>query len=138
MALITINKSPSPRDLNWFVALLVVFLGLVGGLIWWRTGLAGVAATVWAVAGLALGLFVAVPGLRKPMYLGWMYAALPIGWTVSHAVLAVVFYVFFTPLGVIMRLAGRDPLQRGNHLAAETYWVKRAPAGEPARYFRQF
>ena len=138
MSLITIKTSPTPRELNWFAALLVVFGGLLGGLIWWRTGQATVAATIWAAAGVALGLFVAIPTLRKPMYLAWMYAAFPIGWTVSHIVLAFVFYVVFTPLGVVMRLAGRDPLQRGKHPAARTYWDRCSPAREPARYFRQF
>jgi hypothetical protein len=138
MSLITIKNSPSPRELNWFAALGVVFLGLIGGLIWWRTGNATAAATIWAAAGIALGLFVAIPSLRRPMYLAWMYAAFPIGWTVSHVVLAFVFYVVFTPLGVVMRLAGRDPLQCGERLAAGTYWIKRCPAREPASYFRQF
>ena len=138
MSLITIKNSPSPRELNWFAALGVVFGGLVGGLIWWRTGQAAVAATIWAAAGVALGLFVAFPSVRRPMYLAWMYAAFPIGWTVSHVVLALVFYVVFTPLGVVLRLAGHDPLQRSTRPATRTYWVKCCPAREPARYFRQF
>jgi hypothetical protein len=138
MSMITIKKSPSPRELNWFGALGVVFPGLIGGLIWWRTGQAVLAAAIWAAAGVALGLFVAVPRLRRPMYLAWMYAAFPIGWTVSHVVLALVFYVVFTPLGMVMRLTGRDPLQRGRAVADQTYWVRRCPAREPASYFRQF
>jgi hypothetical protein len=67
-----------------------------------------------------------------------MYAAYPIGWTISHLLLLIVYYVILTPVGLAMRLAGRDPLDRSPDPAAESYWVRRTPPDSPARYFRQF
>ncbi len=49
------------------------------------------------------------------VYIGWMILAFPIGWTVSQVMLAVMFFGLFTPIGLVFRLIGRDPLHRGSH-----------------------
>ena len=67
-----------------------------------------------------------------------MYAALPIGWTISHVVLAAVFYVVMTPIGILMKMLGHDPMQRSFDRAAPTYWLERKGDPDPRRAFRQF
>ena len=52
MALIEI-KDPTPRDLRIFGLLMLAFLGLVGGVVWWRGGSPSVAYGLWG-AGAAL------------------------------------------------------------------------------------
>ncbi len=137
-ALIEINRNPSRRELNWFGFLLPLFFGLVGGLIWWRFKAPVVAWVVWGVAAGVTLLFVIVAPVRKPLYLGWMYAVLPIGWTISHVLLAAIYYLVFTPIGLIMRLAGRDPLRCRFDPLAGTYWQPHDPHEDASRYFRQF
>ena len=46
------------------------------------------------------------------IYVGWMILAFPIGWTISQVILVVMFFGLFTPIGLIFRLLGRDPLHR--------------------------
>lgn len=72
------------------------------------------------------------------LYTGWMYAALPIGWSISHALLALIYYAVLTPIGLVMRLLGNDPMQRRLDRAATTYWSEHRPPADPKRYFRQF
>ena len=67
-----------------------------------------------------------------------MYAVYPIGWTVSHLALAVVYYLVVTPIGLLMRLFGRDPMRRKFDPSATTYWQPHESPDEPERYFRQF
>ena len=62
----------------------------------------------------------------------------PIGWTISHAVLALLYYLLFTPIGLIIRLFGRDPMQRRLDRSAATYWVPHNQDRDAGRYFRQF
>ena len=62
----------------------------------------------------------------------------PIGWIISHALLAIVYYLVITPIGLGMRLFGRDPLQRELHRSAKTYWTPRSTIKDTARYFQQF
>jgi len=52
--------------------------------------------------------------------------------------LAIVLYLVFTPVGLLLRLLGRDPLERGFDRAAPSYWTARRRADTMDRYFRQF
>ena len=70
-------------------------------------------AAVFAVLALTVGPIGLVrPGWLQPIYVSWMVLAFPIGWTVSQVMLAVMFYGVFTPIGLVFRLIGRDPLHR--------------------------
>jgi hypothetical protein len=138
MALIEINRNPSRRELNWFGALFALFAALVGCLLWWRSGALHIAAGIWIVAAIIVPVYYLVPRWRKPIYLAWMYATYPIGWIISHLVLAITYYLVFTSVGLLMRLFGRDPMERRFNRNATTYWIERDPVCNTDRYFRQF
>ena len=68
----------------------------------------------------------------------WMKLGLLIGKVVSPIVLGSVFFFLFTPIGIVMRLAGRDELQLKLH-GKNSCWKNRAPAGsEPISFKNQF
>jgi len=136
--MIEINKNPSPRELRWFGVGLLAFAALVSALISWRTNSTTGPRYVLAIGALVALVYYAVPPLRRSMYLAWMYAAFPIGWVVSHAVLAAVYYLVVTPIGLAMRVVGRDPLNRQFDRSAPTYWIPHDPGTDVKRYFRQF
>ena len=137
MAVIETNKNPTRRDLAIFGLLLLLFTGLVGAGLYFRAGAHEAARIVWMTgAGLVL-LFFAVPKVQRPIYLGWIYATFPIGFVLSHLILGAVFYLVFTPLGLLMRLFGFDPLRRRFDRAAASYWVER-DAPEPRSYFHPY
>ena len=138
MALIKLNRTPSRRQLFWFGALFAMFFALIGGMIWWKFPAPTVAYVIWSVAALLTILFYAVRSLRKPIYLGWIQITYPIGWVVSHTAMAVIYYLVLTPVGLLMRLFGRDPMERRFNVGTPSYWVEHEPAGDPSRYFRQF
>jgi hypothetical protein len=77
------------------------------------------------------------PALIKPIYLGWMVAVFPIGWTVSRLLLGAVFFGMLTPLAVVFRARGRDPLHL-RRVPRDTYWTAKRQPGGAAEYFRQF
>jgi hypothetical protein len=139
MAVISINWKPSDRDLRWFAGLLMLFFVVVAGIWNWRTGnevgpivLIGVS---WSV-GL-IGLI--VPQAIRWVYVGWMVAVWPIGWVVSHLLLAILFFGVIMPIGLILRAIGRDPLRKAFDRSATTYWIARpTEPTDSQRYFRQF
>jgi hypothetical protein len=99
----------------------------------------------WMVAGPMVAVAVAIgivgliwPRVMRPIFVGWMCAAFPIGWVVSHFLLAAVFYLIITPLGLVMRLAGRDKLKLQIDRESKTYWTRRPSIPPASRYFRQF
>jgi hypothetical protein len=95
--------------------------------------------TVLATLAVVIGLpGILKPSIVRPVYVGSMILAFPIGWTVNKIILACMFYGIFTPMAILFRIIGRDSLSRRRRPAATTYWsVKKEPAG-PASYFRPF
>jgi len=136
--MIEINRHPSRRELMWFGAIFALFFGVVGAIVLWRSGSMNAAGVIWGIAAAVAIVFYALPPVRRPIYLGWMYAAFPIGWTISHLMLAAIFYLLFTPIGLVMRLLGHDPVQRTSDPDAATYWQPHRPADDPERYFKQY
>ncbi len=97
-----------------------------------------VLAVVAAVGVLGMFAMLASKDLATKLYRGWMFAALPIGWVISHLILGVVYYLVLSPIGLIMRLTGYDPMSRKLDPAATTYWLPHKQQTDNARYFRQF
>ena len=138
MALIELNRNPTAKELRWFGVLLAGFVVLAGAFVRWRLGDPAAARAIWVVGAVVTGSYTVVPPLRRWIYLGWLYAAFPIGWTVSHLVLAATYYLVVTPIGLLVRWIRGDPLERAPDRSAETYWTARRPTGGVQRYFRQF
>ncbi len=87
----------------------------------------GNGAWVWAVAAAAAFAAGGAAGypLLKPAYTVWMLFAFALGWINTRVILGVFFYLVMTPLGIILRLTGKDLLDESIDKNAATYWIKR-------------
>jgi len=130
--------NPTERILRQFSGIWVAFFGAIAA---WqeyhhhRHELALV-LTVLAVTVGPLGI--AWPRTVRPVFIGWMALAHPIGWIVSGVVLGAVFYGLFTPVAWIFRTVGRDELRLKRQPHTETYWRAKPGATDKAQYLRQF
>lgn len=132
-----IDTDPGRRELLVFGALLPLAVVLAGFLIGRHTG-AGVRVSIWVVGGAIALVYATIPALRRPVYVGIARLTQPIGWAVSHLVLILVFALVVTPVAVLLRLLGRDPLARRADARLPTYWVTRTTGRDARRYFQQF
>ena len=139
MALIDVNWKPGARELRQFAGLFLVFGLAAGTLIYffkdWPllvSQILWVAAVVVGVAGLL------VPALARPVYIVMMAVALPIGMVVSSLLMTLIFFVVMTPIGLLLRLLGKDSMRLKFDPSATTYWIKRPPQAPAARYFKQY
>ena len=129
--------NPDARMLRQFGFLCILFFGILAGLQYFRSGNA-TAAMILAGLAVSGGLLGAIrPLWLKPIFVGWMILAFPIGWVVSHVLLAVLFYGVFFPLGMILRGLGHDPLRLRKPMA-DSYWQARTPQTDARRYLRQY
>ena len=136
--MIEINWHPSRKELNVFAALWFVFFAIVAYIVYRRLGSATVAFSIAGVAAAVMLAGLAVPQWLRFVYLTWMLAAFPIGWLVSHAVLAAVYYGVVTPVGLLLRAFGRDPMCRKWERERPSYWEPRTSRGDVQNYFKQF
>lgn len=76
--------------------------------------------------------------LVKPVFVGLMLIAVPIGIVLSTVVLALVYYGLFTPVGFLFRLTGRDKLHKRFDPTATSYWHVRPESVPASRYLRMY
>jgi hypothetical protein len=124
--------------LRQFAVLWIAFFGL--GAVW--QGFVQhrpITAALLAVLAIGVGSIGLIrPQLVRPIFVTWMVLVFPIGWLVSNIVLAVVFFGMITPIGILFRLLGRDPLARKPQPDRSSYWTEKPMPSDPRRYFRQF
>jgi hypothetical protein len=121
----------NPREWQKFVAVMGTAANLVVWMLWWR-GRLPIAVPVGVVA---LALMVLIAALIRPCWFRGFYRAgmtvsFHIGQVVGKVLLTVFFFLFLTPLGLLLRLMDKDMLQL-RRSPAKTWW-------QPARNNRDF
>ena len=114
---------PKRKDLRNLGLVFLAAFGLIGAFLLWR----GRPAGPWFLgAGLLFGLWglVRPRGLRS-IYKIWLSLAIILGYFVSRFLLGVVYYIVLTPIGLVMRLLGKDLLDMklGDR---DSYWHDRS------------
>jgi hypothetical protein len=108
----------------------LVFTGVFTVIAGWPL-LAGRPVRWWslAVAACFLGLALIAPGVLTPLNRVWLRFGLLLHRCVSPIVLAVLFFTTVTPIGLLMRALGKDPLRLRFDRETPTYWIERQPPG---------
>ena len=75
--------------------------------------------------------------ILKPLNRLWMSFGLVLGMIVSPIVMGAVFFMIFTPIGILMRLFGRDELLL-QFKTKPSYWTKRNNDLQSNSFRRQF
>ena len=117
-------KGSSDRTFGLVFTVLFTLIGL-----WPLIGGAGVRVWSLAIAAAFLALALVKPALLRPLNRLWMRFGLLLHKVVSPLIMGLLFYVTVTPIGLLMRLVGKDPLGRGFDPEAESYWIQRDPPG---------
>lgn len=77
--------------------------------------------------------------LAKLVYRGWMIFAKALGFVNTRILLTLFFYLVITPIGLLLRLFGKNPLNLRLDPEAKTYWSPKAKEPyDPERYKKQF
>lgn len=119
----TLRLKEDPREWRTFGLALAGALALLLALLGWR------GAVAWRTAGLLAALPVAlagaaifVPRALRPVYRAGMRFGHALGRVVGGVALAVLFLAVVTPLGLLLRLFGKDLLRLRRPRSGETCW----------------
>ena len=115
---------PSNRSFGWTFVVVFTLVALF--------------AYPWLIALAALTAAVTVMRDQwlEPLNRAWMRFGALLNRIVSPLVLGLIFFVVFTPVGMVMRLAGRDAMSRRFEPGRRSYWVPREPPGPREDSFR--
>ena len=146
--MIEVNWKPDRQSLRSFGGICLVAFGLTGLWIGFRHTFLGVHMTSDTAANVSVVLFgiagacgvasLAAPKALFSLYIGLTLVSLPFGFLISHVVLFLVYFLILTPVGLMARAIGYDPLTRAFDRNATSYWVRRHQVSDVRQYFRQF
>jgi hypothetical protein len=92
-----------------------------------------------ALAGVFLAIALFLPGWLHPANRLWLKFGLLLGRIINPIVMAILFYLVFAPVGILLRLLGKDPLRLKFDRQKTTYWISRIPPGpQPESMSHQF
>jgi hypothetical protein len=120
-------RGSSDRSFGIVIAGFFAILGLLP-LFW------GDAVRWWALAAAAVfcAAALAAPRLLAPLNRQWTRLGLLLHRIVSPLVLGIMFFGMFMPIGLLMRISGKDPLRLRADPDARSYWIERIPPGPAA------
>ncbi|MGI8498055.1 MAG: SxtJ family membrane protein [Gemmatimonadaceae bacterium] len=139
------NSAPLIRTDRWAVSLpqdpgtgpsmrifgvvMLVGFGILGGLsllTWRRTGVSWRLYAGYILLGVGTVVFlwsVVAPRSLPPIYRAWMALGQGMGTIVSTVLLSLLYYVVVTPVGLLMRVTGTDPVERRVTRGDGSYWT---------------
>jgi len=120
------------RQFGFLVGAVFTVIGL------WPLVFRGEPLRLWAIVigGLLIACGGILPAVLWPVHKGWMWAGHILGWINTRILLGIVFYALVTPIGLVFRLMGKDPMSKRFN-ESNTYRVVRPPR-PPAHMKYQF
>ncbi len=109
------------KELRKFGLVMVVPLAIIGGVLLWKGKFLAPYVLILSALFLIFGLF--FPKLLAPVEKIWMKFAEILSVIMTRVILSLTFYLVITPLGLLVRLLGKDLLQKKFEQEVKTYWV---------------
>jgi hypothetical protein len=81
----------------------------------------------WLVATILWTPALIAPRALGYLHRGWTWLGKGLGWLNTRAILSLLYFLAVVPMGLVMRLAGRDPMRRKLQPAASTYRIPSKP-----------
>ena len=130
-----IVRPPSEKS---FGITFAVVAALIAAWLFWRKGMPGWAiAAALASIGFLASAYLA-PALLRPLNLAWLNFGLLLHKVINPLIMGLLFFMVFTPMGLVMRRAGKDFLRLARDPAEASYWVRHDPAESAGSMKNQF
>ncbi len=111
------------KDLRSFGVIIGIILLLIAGFLFYKEKESF--QIFLYIAGSFIGFGLIIPIILKPIYIVWMTFAVVLGWFMTRVILSLLFYVIITPIGVVLRLSGKDFLELKKQSVQGSYWNQR-------------
>ena len=131
------NIKSEKSDLRKFGITIGVILLIIAGFLFWKEKESFQILLTFGVTLCILGI--AIPFILKPIYWVWMIFATILGWIMTRVILSLLFYIIITPIGLALRLIGKQVLELRWNKSKQSYWNYRIKENiDHGNYERQF
>jgi len=132
------RKRSDTKELRNYGIVMAAALAVIGALLLWRGKEHYLVFFAVAAAFLLAGL--AAPVTLKPVYRAWITLGSLMGWVMTRVILIAAFVVLLAPIGLLLRLCGKDILDvRFKTAGQDSYWKERnSKESGPRDYEKQF
>ena len=114
------NIKSEKSDIRNFGITLGIILLLISGFLFWKEK---ESYQIFSGIGITLSLIaIAIPSVLKPVYWMWMIFCIILGWFMTRVILSLLFYIIITPIGLTLRLFGKQFLELRWDKSKESYW----------------
>jgi hypothetical protein len=132
------KKRSETKEARRFGVILTFLLLALAGFSFWRDHTVR-AALVASGAGAVLVCTFAFFPLWLEAFRWWMKFAEVLSWVMTRVLLSIFFFLVLTPIGLVMRLFGRAPLDLAWKDGKPTYWIDKPETEYTVeRYEKQF
>ena len=114
------NIKSEKNDIRKFGITVGIILLIIAGCLLWKEK-----ESFWLfiITGIILFAFgVAIPIILKPVYWVWIIFATILAWLMTRVILSLLFYVICSPIGLILRLFGKQFIELRWDISKDSYW----------------
>jgi Saxitoxin biosynthesis operon protein SxtJ len=129
------DEAPDSSNRSFGLTFAAAFAAL-GAISLWR----GLGRGAWEL-GLAVGFLTAAafaPGMLGPLNRAWAWIGRRLNSVLSSLLIIVMFYGVITPVGLVMRAVGKDPLRLRRDPQSSSYWIDCREVSKHSDMRRQF
>ena len=132
-----VQWNPGPTELRSFARAMLIGFAVIGLLAAWRQdGFGTVTYTLWG-SGAILAVAALMPVVGKFAHLLVYVVTGILGFVISRIILTAVFFLLFTPLGLLLKALGKDFLHT-RRSSSGTEWIAHAPMSDRQSFYRRF
>lgn len=120
------SQQPTMKDLKQFGFTVGGVFAVIG---LWPVLFRSESPRLWAMilGALLIVLGAVAPQRLKQVHKGWMKVGHVLGTINTKILLGIIYYLLITPMGLVMRLMGKDPMHRTLAQGMDTYRIVRSP-----------
>ena len=120
------QTKPNKAELKKFGIIMAGFIAIIFGLAFPLIFTSPFSPIPWSIAMVFLILGLILPNLLHWPYIIWLKFGHALGWLNTRVLLILVFYLLITPMGLLMRLLGKNPLNK-TPASADSYRIQSKP-----------
>ncbi len=127
------------KEIRTWALIMSVILIAVGAIQYFVWDHVRTAAVFWVLSAIFLTSGLLFPFVLRPVYRGWLKFAAALAWFNTRLIMGLIFYLIFSPIGLILRLLRVDLIKQRWDSEAKSYWIKRPDDPfDPSRYEKQY